>query len=265
MTVVARNRELTTGLPGWVWDGEGDNPYPYFLAHGVREPIAAPRIGGWPCRCCALGHRHPSGAEWYAPTDAAPQWYALLSCRAATALNVEFLQWLKCILPSKCWHFHKRNREGFNWDKWPSTAASRPMISRARAPGKGPAGVRQTCRPQDRGRLQGDGIGCRQWAPRTRLGSGVGQSPQDRRHPRHGAEPLGRNRAGTPRHAERRGNHAPDIALLDQIPQQALVGLIAKTRHATNVIGSSGERRGLSQRRAQQGNDRPTVAAPSCR
>ena len=36
--------------------------------------------------------------------------------------------------------------------------------------------------------------------------------------------------------------------------------LNGEARHATNVIGSSGERRGLSQRRAQQGNDRPTVA-----
>jgi hypothetical protein len=97
MTVVARIRELATGLPAWVWDGEGDNPYPYFLAHGVREPIAAARIGGWPCRCCALGHRHPRRAEWYAPIDAAPESYALLSCKAATALNAEIPQQLSLL------------------------------------------------------------------------------------------------------------------------------------------------------------------------
>src|SRR5262249_26911095 len=31
--VVTRLRELASGLAAWVWDGEGDNPYPYFLAH----------------------------------------------------------------------------------------------------------------------------------------------------------------------------------------------------------------------------------------
>jgi hypothetical protein len=92
------------------------------------------------------------------------------------------------------------------------------MISRASAR-KGTCG-------RSPGRLQGDGIGCRQWAPRTRQGSGVGQSPQDRRHPRHGAEPLGRNKSWRPRYADRRGDHAPDVALLDQIPQQALVGFL---------------------------------------
>src|SRR4030095_5959888 len=63
-----------------------------------------------------------------------------------------------------------------------------------------------------------------------------------------------------------RSHHAPDVALLDQILQRALVGFVnGEARHPTNIIGSSGERRGLSQRRAQQGKDRPTVAAPSCR
>jgi Resolvase, N terminal domain len=54
-------------------------------------------------------------------------------------------QTLKCDLPCKCGHFHKRNRGGFNWDKSPSTAASRPTISRASAR-KGSAGVRQVRR-----------------------------------------------------------------------------------------------------------------------
>jgi hypothetical protein len=47
-----------------------------------------------------------------------------------------------------------------------------------RAPGKGPAGVRQACRPQNSGHFR-----CRQRAARARQGPGVGQSPRDRCHP----------------------------------------------------------------------------------
>src|SRR5262249_10260861 len=31
--VVARVRDACAGLSHWLWEGEGDNPYPYFLAH----------------------------------------------------------------------------------------------------------------------------------------------------------------------------------------------------------------------------------------
>jgi uncharacterized protein len=49
--VVGRVRELTTGLPAWVWDGEGDNPYPYFLAHADAfvAPADSINMTGEPC------------------------------------------------------------------------------------------------------------------------------------------------------------------------------------------------------------------------
>jgi mitochondrial fission protein ELM1 len=49
--VTARIRELATGLPAWIWDGAGDNPYPYFLAHADAfiAPADSVNMTGEPC------------------------------------------------------------------------------------------------------------------------------------------------------------------------------------------------------------------------
>src|SRR5262245_5264541 len=49
--VIARIREVVTGLPAWIWDGEGDNPYPYFLAHADAfiAPADSVNMTGEPC------------------------------------------------------------------------------------------------------------------------------------------------------------------------------------------------------------------------
>jgi hypothetical protein len=48
-------------------------------------------------------------------------------------LRPRFYVWLKCGLPRNCWRLQMQNREGFNWDNWPSTAGYRPTTSRASA------------------------------------------------------------------------------------------------------------------------------------
>jgi len=51
VAVVARMRELARDLAAWVWDGEGDNPYPYFLAHADAfiAPADSINMTGEPC------------------------------------------------------------------------------------------------------------------------------------------------------------------------------------------------------------------------
>jgi mitochondrial fission protein ELM1 len=49
--VMTRIREACAGLPCWLWDGEGDNPYPYFLAHAdlFIAPADSINMTGEPC------------------------------------------------------------------------------------------------------------------------------------------------------------------------------------------------------------------------
>ena len=49
--VAARVREVCSGLPAWFWDGDGDNPYPYFLAHAdfFIVPADSVNMTGEPC------------------------------------------------------------------------------------------------------------------------------------------------------------------------------------------------------------------------
>ena len=49
--VVARVRAATAGLAAWLWDGTGDNPYPYFLAHADAfiAPADSVNMTGEPC------------------------------------------------------------------------------------------------------------------------------------------------------------------------------------------------------------------------
>ena len=49
--VMRRIREACAGLSCWLWDGEGDNPYPYFLAHAdlFIAPADSINMTGEPC------------------------------------------------------------------------------------------------------------------------------------------------------------------------------------------------------------------------
>jgi uncharacterized protein len=64
--LVARIRAVATGLPAWIWDGEGENPYPYFLAHADAfiAPGDSVNMTGEPC---ATGRPvfvfHPGGGS----------------------------------------------------------------------------------------------------------------------------------------------------------------------------------------------------------
>jgi uncharacterized protein len=64
--IVARIREAVTGPSQWLWDEEGDNPYPYFLAHADAfvAPADSVNMTGEPC---ATGRPvfvfHPDGGS----------------------------------------------------------------------------------------------------------------------------------------------------------------------------------------------------------